>query len=100
MQNSEKTYITPIDKINALLTQVLDVPTELSAKLCEKLRSIPEESQKMLLDALWKKVQKIKASKENAIQEIKNIQKKMIAELEDIESKNVEKTLDESLKNI
>jgi len=100
MQNNKITYTTPIEKINALLTQVLDVPAELSGELCEKLKSVPEESQEILLDAFWNEVQKIKASKEDALRKIKDIKKKMIAEIEDAESKNAEKTLDGSLRNI
>ena len=100
MQNSKIIYVTPIEKINALLTQVLNVPAELSGELCEKLKLVPEESQKILLNAFCNKVQKIKASKEDALREIKDIKKKMIAETEDAESKNAEKSLSESLKNI
>ena len=43
--------MTSIEKLDALLTQVLNVPVELSAKLCKELTSIPEESQKLLLYA-------------------------------------------------
>ena len=92
--------MTSIEKLDALLTQVLNVPVELSAKLCKELKSIPEESQKILLDAFWNKARKIKVSKENALQKIKHIKGKMIVEIEGVESKSAEKTLNESLKNI
>jgi len=92
-----KTYI---EKIDALLTQVLKIPAEESIKLCEKLTVASEEVQKNTLEEILKTIEHIKKSREDAIKKVDSLKKEFIVESEKLENEEAEENLVQVLKNV
>lgn len=95
-----QTFAEPVQKIDILLTRVLGVPADLSAKFCQKLNEAPAESQKVALEMIGRKALEIKQEKKLALQKIRSINADMKSELEKFSKSEAEANLEEALKNI
>jgi len=86
-----------IKKIHDLLVKVLQVPADLATRFCKKIATASPELQKVALDAVLRKIDRIISAKKSAIAEIQKIQTEMVAEIEKAEKNRADVELSKQI---